>query len=101
MTPPPKRKTNGEVAAKFGICARTVSRMRGRSRDAYIAECRELRAKAARLRATGMTWAEIGAALGITTGAARSAAQRGAGAWSDSVPPQPDRDPHTGELFGS
>jgi len=95
----PRRKTNAEVAAKFGISTRTVRRMVGRPRAEYLAECRAHRAKAAALRATGMTWAEVGAAMGVSESAARAMAQRGRGAWSDSAPPSDPRDPDTADLF--
>lgn len=94
------RKTNAAVAAKFGISARTVSRMRGRTREAYIAECREVQRKAAALRDTGMRWREVGEALGITENAARAAGQRARGAWSDGTQ-QPARDTETADLFSA
>jgi hypothetical protein len=94
MTTP--RKTNGQVAAKFNISARTVSRMRGRSRAAYLAECHDLRKKAAALHDTGMTWAQVAAALGVTVGAARAAAKRGIGSWLDGQ--QPERDERQQDL---
>lgn len=93
------RKTNAQVAAKFGISPRTVSRMRGRSRESYIEECRAIRQKAASLRSTGMTWAEIGIALGITESAARSAGRRAVGAWGPASPDAADES--TGDLFGT
>ena len=93
-----RNKTNGEVATKFGISVRTVQRMVGRPRDEFLAERRALRQKAAALRATGMTWAEVATALEVTEGAARAMGKRGVGAWSDGNPP-PDRDPDTPDLF--
>ncbi len=89
MTQP--RKTNGQVAAKFGISARTVSRMRGRSRSAYIEECRALREKAAALRDQGMTWKQIGEALGLVSeNAARAMTKRARGEWGPATPETTD-----------
>lgn len=95
--------TNRELAQRFGVSTRTVRRATSgrRARDWWPALRSEVRQEAARLRATGMTWAEVGAALGMSPGAARAAGQRARGAWADAAPQQPDRDPNTGELFGS
>lgn len=94
------RKKNREVAERFGISISTVKRMVGRPRVEFLEERRALREKAARLRATGLTWEEIGAALGVSIGSARSMAKRSVGAWTYHSNPKPnsDRD-HTVDMF--
>ena len=99
MTQPlPRRKKNQEVAEKFGISVSTVKRMVGRPRAEFLAERRALREKAARLRATGMTWAAIGAAIGISEGSARAMAQRAVGAWTCNST-KPENDTTTLDMF--
>lgn len=98
-TPQLRKKTAAEVAAKLGVSPRTVRRYVAAPRDWWTQHRRNLQLKAAQLRATGMTWREVGNALGMTEAAARAAGRRGAGAWADSNQPKPDRDPNTLELF--
>lgn len=97
-TPQLRKKTAAEVAAKLGVSPRTVRRYVAAPRDWWTQQRRELRQKAARLRATGMTWRDVGTALGMTEAAARAAGRRGAGEWASSGP-QPDRDTTTPDLF--
>lgn len=98
-TPAPRRRTARELAERHGVSIRTVQRMVSRPRDWWTQHRRNLQLKAAQLRATGMSWREVGNALGMTEAAARAAGRRGAGAWADSNQPKPDRDPNTLELF--
>lgn len=98
-SPQRKEPTNAEIAERFGVSTRTVSKIRGRSRDWWTQHRREIRQKAARLRATGMTWAEVGKALGVSESAARALGKRATGAWADGA--RVERDPNTGDLFGS
>lgn len=97
-SPQRKEPTNAEIAERFGVSTRTVSKIRGRSRDWWTQHRREIRQKAARLRATGMTWAEVGKALGVSESAARALGKRATGAWADGSP-QPARDTATPDLF--
>ena len=90
--------TNREVAAKFGVSVRTVTTALKRDPRWWQEYRRERQRKAAALRATGMTWEQIGAAIGATPGAARAAAKRGAGVWADSGQ-KPVIDDTTGDLF--
>lgn len=99
MTATRKEPTNAEVAARFGVSTRTVSKIRGRSRDWWIQQRRDMQSKAASLRATGMPWAEVGKAIGVSATAARALGRRGAGAWADSAQASPERDPNTADLF--
>lgn len=95
-----RRKKNREVAKHFGISISTVKRMVGRPRAEFLEERRALREKAARLRATGMTWVEVGTALGVSEGSARSMAQRSSGAWTNPKQQQSSTD-HTVDMFTS
>lgn len=99
-TPQLRKKTAREVAEKLGVSPRTVRRYVAAPRDWWTQHRREIRQKAARLRATGMTWAEVGKALGVSESAARALGKRATGAWADGSP-QPDRDTATPDLFGS
>jgi DNA-directed RNA polymerase specialized sigma24 family protein len=86
-----------EAAEKFGVSTRTVSRVLKRDPRWWQEHRRDLQRKAAALRATGMTWEQIGAAMGTTPGAARAAARRGAGVWADSGQ-KPQRDERQQDL---
>lgn len=94
-----KEQTNAEIAARYGVSTRTVSKLRGRNRDWWTQQRRELRARAAALRATGMRWVDIGKALGVTENAARALGKRAAGAWAGTSSPRPESD--TGDLFAA
>lgn len=96
-TPQLRKKTARELAEKFGVCPRTIRNHIAAPRDWWTQQRRELRQKAARLRATGMPWAEVGKALGVSESAARAMGRRAAGAWAGS--PQPERDDTTADLF--
>ena len=87
-----------EVSEKLGVSRSTVSRVLKRDPRWWQEHRRERQRKAAALRATGMTWEQIGAAIGATPGAARAAAKRGAGVWADSGQ-KPVIDDTTGDLF--
>lgn len=91
--------TNKELAAKFGVSVRTVQRATRRDPQWWVLRRRELREYAARLRATGMAWADVGKALGVSPGAARALAKRGMGAWADTHLPPPDA--ASGDLFAA
>lgn len=92
--------TNRELAERFGVSTRTVRRATSgrRACDWWPVFRQEVRKEAARLRATGMTWAQIGEAMGITAGAARAAAKRATGEWADGSA-APENDDTTGDLF--
>lgn len=97
-TPQLRKKTARELAEKFGVSPRTIRNHVAAPRDWWTQHRRELRQKAARLRATGMTWREVGNALGMTESAARAAGRRAAGHWASSGL-QPERDTTTLDLF--
>lgn len=101
ITPVPRRRTARELAERHGISVRTVQRMVGRPRRWWEQHRREIRQKAARLRATGMTWAEVGKALGVSESAARAMGKRATGEWADGGQKRTERDPNTRDLFGS
>lgn len=93
--------TNREVAERFGVSVRTVTTALKRDSRWWMEYRRELRRKAAALRATGMTWKQVGAALGgMTENAARSLGKRGAGVWATGTA-APEKDDTTGDLFGA
>lgn len=100
-TPQLRKKTAREVAEKLGVSPRTVRRYVAAPRDWWTQHRREIRQKAARLRATGMTWAEVGKALGVSESAARALGKRATGEWADGGQKRTERDPNTGDLFGS
>lgn len=77
-TPQLRKKTAAEVAQKLGVSPRTVRRYVAALRDWWTQQRRELRQKAVRLRATGMTRAEVGKALGVSESSARAMGCRGA-----------------------
>lgn len=86
-TPQLRKKTAKEVAAKLGVSERTVRRYVAAPRDWWKQQRHELREKAATLRDTGMTWKQVGEALGVTEGAARALGKRARGRWGNG--PQP------------
>lgn len=96
--PQPRKKTARELAEKFNVSPRTIRNHIAAPRAWWTEQRRELRQKAARLRATGMSWAEIAKALDVTESSARALARRGAGAWTSSGP-TPARDTTTADLF--
>lgn len=98
-TPALRKKTAREVAEKLGVSPRTVRRYVAAPRDWWTQQRRDMQRKAASLRATGMPWAEVGKALGVSATAARALGRRGAGAWADSAQASPERDPNTADLF--
>lgn len=98
INPTSRRFTSRELAERHGCSIRTVQRLVGRPRDWWTQERRELRQKAARLRDTGMTWKQVGEALGMSENAARAAGKRARGEWA-SGNPQADRDNLTPDLF--
>lgn len=99
MTNKPMPPTNKELAERFGVSVRTVQRATRRDPRWWTERRRALREKAAALRATGMKWADVAAALGVTESSARALGKRGAGAWADSAQASPERDPNTADLF--
>lgn len=98
-TPALRKKTARELAEKFGVTPRTIRNHMAAPRDWWTQQRRELRAKAAALRATGMTWPQIGQALGCSSEAARALGSRGMG--KKGAQPLPDRDPNTRDLFSA
>lgn len=93
--------TNRQLAERFGVSTRTIRRATSgrRSRDWWTELRREMQRYAAQLRATGMKWAEVGAALGVSEDAARALGRRGAGKWASSSQEQPGTDPNAPDLF--
>ncbi|KAB2748880.1 MULTISPECIES: hypothetical protein [Brucella] len=90
--------TNREVAAKFGVSVRTVTTALKRDPRWWTEHRRELQRKAAALRATGMSWREVGKTLGgVSENAARAMGKRGMGLWDSGQKPQ--RDDATADLF--
>lgn len=87
-TPQLRKKTAKEVAAKLGVSERTVRRYVAAPRDWWKQHRREIRAKAAELRKSGMTWKQIGESLGVTESAARALGQRALGMWADAHTPK-------------
>lgn len=87
-----RSKTARELAAKFGVTERTIRNHMAAPRSLWEDHRRAMRAKAAALRSTGMTWAQIGEELGCSDEAARAMAKRAAAE-------QSGRDPNTGDLF--
>lgn len=70
--------TNREVAERFGVCTRTVTRALKRDPRWWTNYRRDLQQKAVDLKATGMTWREVGEALGgVSEEAARAMGKRG------------------------
>lgn len=95
-----RKKTAKELAEKFGVSPRTIRNHMAASRDWWTQQRRELREKAASLRATGMTWKAVGEALGVTESAARAMGKRARGEWpSSGTYPTSDLDTATGDLF--
>jgi DNA-binding MurR/RpiR family transcriptional regulator len=76
--------TVGQVAAKFGVSKSTVTRTLKRDQRWWIEYRRNLRQQAAELRSTGLTWEQVGSALGMTAGAARAAGKRATGEWANT-----------------
>lgn len=76
--------TVGQVAAKFGVSRSTVARTLKRDPRWWIEYRRDLRRQAAELRSQGMTWEQVGSALGMSAGAARAAGKRATGEWADA-----------------
>jgi transposase len=75
--------SNKELAERFGVSTRTVTRVVKRDPRWWTNYRRELRRKAAALHATGMTWKQVGEALGgVSESAARSLGKRGSGEWA-------------------
>ena len=89
-----RTKTAREVAEKLGVSPRTVRRYVAAPRNWWEEQRRALRAKAISLRETGMTWQQIGEALGCSSEAARALGRR-ARAERSSAP----SDSNTGDLF--
>lgn len=70
--------TNREVAERLGVSRSTVSRTLKRDPRWWTQWRRELRQKAADLKASGMTWRQVGEALGgVSEEAARALGKRG------------------------
>lgn len=70
--------SNKELAERFGVSTRTVTRVVKRDPRWWTEYRRELRQKAVDLKATGMTWAQVGKALGgVSEEAARALGRRG------------------------
>ncbi len=83
--------TNRELAERFGVSTRTVRRATSgrRARDWWPVLRQEMRKEAARLRSTGMTWKQVGEALGgVSESAARSLGKRGSGEWTSGQQPE-------------
>lgn len=99
-SPEPRRRTARELAERHGVSVRTVQRMVSRPRDWWTQHRRDMQAKAAQLRNTGMKWAEVGAALGVSENAARALGKRGSGAWADSSQQKIEQDTSTVDMFG-
>ena len=88
--------TNREVAERLGVSRSTVSRTLKRDPRWWTQWRRDLRQKAADLKATGMTWRQVGEALGgVSEDAARMLGKRG---MKQRAERQADDDT-TGELF--
>lgn len=96
-TPQLRKKTAREIGEKLGLSARTIRRYVAAPRNWWEDHRREIRAKAARLRATGMKWSEIGKVLGCSTEAARALGSRGMGKKGAAVVDK--RDPNTIDMF--
>ncbi len=95
-----RKKSAKELAEKFGVSERTIRNHMAAPRDWWTQQRREMREKAANLRATGMTWKDVGEALGVTESAARALGKRARGEWASSGPyPASNRDTATGDLF--
>lgn len=72
-----KRKmTAREAGLRFGKSARTIRRLVALDRSDYEAEAKERREKAYTLKQQGMTWAEVGEAMGCTAEAASQLGKR-------------------------
>ena len=77
--------TNREVAERFGVSTKTVTRALKRDPRWWTQWRRELRQKAAALKATGMTWRQVGEALGgVSEEAARALGKRAIAARADA-----------------
>lgn len=77
--------TNREVAERFGVSTKTVTRALKRDPRWWTQWRRELRQKAADLKATGMTWRQVGEALGgVSEEAARALGKRAIAARADA-----------------
>ena len=95
---PQLRKTSARIlAAKFGVSERTIRNHVAAPRAWWENQRREIRAKAASLRATGMKWADIGKLLGCSEEAARALGSRGIGKKGAVVVAK--RDPNTIDMF--
>ena len=70
------RPKAADVAAKVGRSVRTVKRWAAIPRAQWLAEQAARRAEAARLRAEGLEWVEVGLRLSISADAARKLASR-------------------------
>ena len=75
--------TVSQMAEKFGVSRSTVARTLKRNPRWWAEYRRDLRRQAAELRSQGMTWDQVGAALGVSGNAARAAAKRATGQWAD------------------
>lgn len=72
-----KKRTATEVARLVGRTTRTVRRYASWGREEYLMAAEARRDRARELRAQGMSWKEVGAAMEISAEAARSLANRG------------------------
>lgn len=80
-----------EAAEKFGVSRSTVSRVLKRDPRWWTEWRRDLRQKAADLKATGMTWRQVGEALGgVSEDAARMLGKRGMKQRADAQPETTD-----------
>jgi len=99
-TPQLRKKTARELAEKFGVSPRTIRSHIAAPRAWWTEHRRSLQRKAAQLRSTGMKWADVGMALGVSENAARALGKRGSGEWATSSQPLPGSDPNTPDMFG-
>lgn len=93
--PLPRKKTARELAEKFGVTPRTIRNHMAAPRNWWEEQRRAMRAKAIALRATGMTWPQVGEALGCSSEAARALGKRARAELANAQ----QRDPNTADLF--
>lgn len=91
-----RSKTARAAAEKFGVSIRTIKRIISEPRNCYEERAAERRAQAFKLRNFGQSWAEVGAAMGVSGEAARRLAY----SYKKQLSAV-GRDTETGDLFAS
>lgn len=77
QTPARRKKTARELAEQFGVSPRTIREIVAEPRNEFEARSQTRQDEALGLRTKGLSYAEIGKALGISRDAAAGLVRRG------------------------